>query len=408
MNQRKFLSFAFCFGLISTVLAPIPSSAAPVDELLNSSFEQQGGNLWQAQEWQNFGAGYTRFNVPHTGRWAARMTLPRNSSGFAGAYQRVDFQQSVLKPVFIGGWVKGVGITNNNGYFGAGLYVEIHLTDGQVVYWNSTPNYGTFDWRYIGLNTSALFVPLTAPIDYIFVIPLLGQASGTAYFDDIIVKEYEPTQTAVTLMFDDGEANAYTAAKPLMDKYGFTASVSVPSSVVGTAGYLNRTQLLELQRQGWEIVSHGVNHEDLTQMTEGRARQELILSKAILTALGLKVKNFALPFGAYNGFLLGEGQKYYRSIRAFELGDNAQGAFPYDVKVRGVIETTTPEQVEAWLTEAQTNRRWLVLVFHTIADTGDDVYHTSPAMLEQILDKVAASGLPVITYDRGLDMFAHK
>jgi hypothetical protein len=118
------------------------------------------------------------------------------------------------------------------------------------------------------------------------------------------------------------------------------------------------------------------------------------------------VQNVAYPFGAYNSLLLAETQAAgYRSGRAYELGDNPQGTFPFDVKVRSVFDTTTPEEVAGWLAEAKASKRWEVIVFHTIATQGDDAYHIAPTAFRAILDKVAASGVPVVTYNEGLNLF---
>lgn len=382
---------------------PVAQAVAP-DTLANGGFEQAGSTASLAYDWQAFGRGYTRVTTAHSGTWGIRLTNT-SSNQQSGAYQRVDLAQTEKLPVFIGGYVRGANILKSSGsYFGASLYAEIHLANGSVAYWNSIANVGTFSWRWIGFSTGT--VPgVTGPIDYIFVIPILANATGTGYFDDITLTEFTPSQAAVTLMFDDGEDTTYTQAKPVLDEYGFAGTSAVITGSVGTDGFMTYPQLSTLQTSGWEIVSHSITHRDMTKLSSWTIQRELQNSKNTLVSHGLQVSNFAFPYGAYSGYLLAEAAKYYRSARAYEQGTNPQGAFPFEVKVRGLLSTTSLSEVEAWLADAQSNGRWVLLVFHTIAPTGDDAYHTSPQMLKDIVAKVASSGLPVVTYNQALNLF---
>lgn len=400
--RRLYQSTAVISSALLLLLPLAYLRAQAADPLLNGGFEQAGTNANTAFDWQNFGRGYTRVQQPHSGQWSIRLQN-NSSSQQAGAYQRIDLQQTSLEPVFIGGYVKGQNISSGS-WLGASLYAEIHLNDGSVAYWNSIANNGTFSWRWIGFNTGTL-ASVNKPIDYIFVVPILGNASGTAFFDDIVVTANAPTQSAVTIMFDDGEDNTFTAAKPALDTRSLIGTSAVITGSVGNDDFMTWNQVKQLQSAGWEIVSHSVNHSDMTTLSPTRARNELTRSKTALQGQGLTVNNFAYPMGAYNGWLNAEAAKSYSSARAYELGDNPQGVYPFEVKVRSVINTTTPEQVAAWLEEAAAKKRWVVLTFHRIAAAGDDAFYTTPENLNKILDAVKASGLPVVTYNQGLNQF---
>jgi len=373
--------------------------------LQNGGFEKAGESAKKALGWHDFGLGYKRVKRAHSGERGIRLRNKEDDQQ-SGAYQRVDLNQTEMKPVMIDGYVKGRKIKNSDdGFIGASLYAEIYLQDGTVVYWNSIRNLGSFSWRYIGFNTGSL-PAVNQPIDYIFVVPILANAEGTAWFDDIAVREYSPVQGAVTLMFDDGEITTYSEAKPVLDNYGMVGSAAVVVGLINKdEGYMSWPQVAELQAQGWEFVSHTMTHSDLTNMRLKDARREMARSRRKLARKGLTVKNLALPFGAYNADILARSTRFYRSVRAFEQGANPQGTFPFDVKVRGVTASTTPAQVAGWLDQAADKRQWLVLVWHTIADEGDDAYHTRPDVFADMVDVVAASGVEVVTYDEGLDRF---
>jgi len=379
------------------------------DALNNGGIEQQGAGATTAYDWQAYGNGYARVQVPHSGAWSLQLS----NSGVgqtSGAYQRLDLNQTSAKPVFIGGYVKGNGIATAPGSsIGASIYAEIYFTDGSVAYWNTVPNSGTFNWRWIGFNTATLATQ--KPISHIFIIPILGSASGNAYFDDIIVTPIQVQQkSAVTIMFDDGELNTFTEAKPILDAYNFKGVAVIPVGDLGSfPENMTSVQVQQLQASGWEIVSHAINNDTnlLTDITSAQAAADIANSKTLLQALGLTIRNFAWPFGAYNAELIGYAQASgYTSTRTFESGNNPQGAFPYDIKVRQVKDVTTPAQVAEWIAEGKANNRWEVIVFHTIGTSADVTYSTSKAVFAQMISAIATSGVPVVTYNQGLVSFA--
>ena len=117
---------------------------------------------------------------------------------------------------------------------------------------------------------------------------------------------------AVALTFDDGFENFATEAFPLLEEH------HLPATVFLVAGYCGRTndwpsqprqfggerllawpQIEELHRAGIEFGSHTVNHPDLTSLSSGEARAEILDSKKqIEDRIGETVTSFAYPFGA--------------------------------------------------------------------------------------------------------------
>ncbi|MCX7928640.1 MAG: polysaccharide deacetylase family protein [Patescibacteria group bacterium] len=407
-NVKTRLNILFIFAFLSLTLFALakPSSAYSSDTLINTSFEEQGTSVGKAYDWQDFMGGYTRTNNSKTGSWG--ITL-RNSSdtGFSGAYQRLDLNQTSIKPVFIGGYVKGEKISNTSSWYGASIYAEIHLTSGKVVYWNSLSNTGTFDWRWIGFNTGILS-EIDAPISHIFIVPILGNSKGTAHFDDLTAIEHTPTEGAVTFMFDDGEATTYSVAYPILKSKNWPGVIGVVTNFVGNSGFMRRVQLTELQNNGWEIVSHSISHNDLTTMTNSRAQKEIALSKERLTSWGFRVNSFAFPYGAYNANLLAFGSSIYASMRPYEIGDNPKGSWPYQIRVRSITNTTTPQQVKKWAEESKTKGTWNIFTFHSLDTIEDDEYRTDPNTFAQMVNEVYNVNIPVVTYQEGLNRFAQK
>jgi peptidoglycan/xylan/chitin deacetylase (PgdA/CDA1 family) len=106
----------------------------------------------------------------------------------------------------------------------------------------------------------------------------------------------------VILTFDDGYADFYTTALPILKSHDFKATAYIVSGFVGRGGYMNGDQIREADRSGIEIGSHSVNHANLARSSLGSVRAELVDSKRNLEQLlGHPVNAFCYPSGKYTG-----------------------------------------------------------------------------------------------------------
>lgn len=115
---------------------------------------------------------------------------------------------------------------------------------------------------------------------------------------------------AVVLTFDDGYANNHAEAFPLLQEFRAKAVFYVVVNAVGRDNFwhdpkseirlpmMSWDQLRELQKQGFEIASHTLNHPRLSTIPLEQARQEFEESRARLDKeLGSKSLAFAYPYG---------------------------------------------------------------------------------------------------------------
>lgn len=125
-------------------------------------------------------------------------------------------------------------------------------------------------------------------------------------------RAFPPHSIAIT--FDDGFANFAEEGLPVLQRFGFTATVYVITGMVGrTTQWTDRGRSLpslpvldweeieHLHTQGVEIGAHTITHGFLTQYSPGSLKNELEAPRTTLEErLGVPVRSFAYPQGDYD------------------------------------------------------------------------------------------------------------
>jgi peptidoglycan/xylan/chitin deacetylase (PgdA/CDA1 family) len=115
---------------------------------------------------------------------------------------------------------------------------------------------------------------------------------------------------SMVLTFDDGYRTVYTEAFPVLQRYGFAATVFLTVGERGLARSVVRLpaikghamlawdEIREMQRWGITFGAHTLTHPNLTRLPPERIEAEVCESKAIIEdTLGQPVASFAYPFG---------------------------------------------------------------------------------------------------------------
>jgi peptidoglycan/xylan/chitin deacetylase (PgdA/CDA1 family) len=107
----------------------------------------------------------------------------------------------------------------------------------------------------------------------------------------------------VVLTFDDGYADFFSAALPILQSHGFTATSFVITGRMGWGGYMTPSQIVAADGMGFTIGAHTVDHVALAAQVASRASWEIKQSKLMLEALlGHQVLDFAYPYGSFNNY----------------------------------------------------------------------------------------------------------
>ena len=109
-------------------------------------------------------------------------------------------------------------------------------------------------------------------------------------------------EKSIVITLDDGYSDNYTAAFPVLKKYGLKATVFMVTSTIDVnPNCLTSAQIKEMDKAGIQIESHTVTHRDLDSLSYSEQLAELKDSKAALEQLlGRTVDYVAYPTGKYN------------------------------------------------------------------------------------------------------------
>jgi peptidoglycan/xylan/chitin deacetylase (PgdA/CDA1 family) len=138
---------------------------------------------------------------------------------------------------------------------------------------------------------------------YFQIVPLSRQVADCRAGRD--------TGGTLSITFDDGYADNFEVAAPILRKLGIPATFFVVSGFIGTdtvapwdrdlspqLRWMSWEQVRALAAQGFEIGGHTHTHIDIGTADLERVRTELVVSKRMLEEeLGVPVTSFAYPFG---------------------------------------------------------------------------------------------------------------
>jgi peptidoglycan/xylan/chitin deacetylase (PgdA/CDA1 family) len=175
----------------------------------------------------------------------------------------------------------------------------------------------------------------------------------------------------VVLTFDDGYADFYSQALPVLDKFGFAATVFVTTGWIDDAGQyaagtalgpmLSWSQISEVAAAGMEIGAHSHGHPQLDQISRGQLREELSIPKDLLEErIGQPVPSVAYPFG-YSSAQVRQavGAAGYRHACAVANAMARPGADQLAVPRLTVRASTQPQTFERVVRGAQESTIYL-------------------------------------------------
>lgn len=153
------------------------------------------------------------------------------------------------------------------------------------------------------------YIPEATFVEYLSYLQGSGwQVIDFATFLEGLAAPQRLPERAVLLTFDDGYRSMRTVALPWLLRFGYPAMLFVPTDFIGGRNIFDDAEpeeelcdwddLVELERRGVSVQSHGATHRPLSDLTPAEQEEELRRSKTALEAgLGKRVEVFSYPYG---------------------------------------------------------------------------------------------------------------
>ena len=165
----------------------------------------------------------------------------------------------------------------------------------------------------LGVNSNGISSNIVSAYGIIIDIPFEDnfQNNNNNYHsdNDVLVFDYLSSLNAkeqkekkedkfVILMFDRGYESIFSKAKPIMDKFGFKASIFIACDYIedGEEG-MNWNQVRQLYTDGYDIQSHGLIHTSLADLkSENEIKSIISGGKECLQKNGFSPTVFQAPY----------------------------------------------------------------------------------------------------------------
>jgi peptidoglycan/xylan/chitin deacetylase (PgdA/CDA1 family) len=197
--------------------------------------------------------------------------------------------------------------------------------------------------------------------EHLSIIKSMGYTTVTASEMTAALKGGGPLpDKAVVLTFDDGLWNNYEVAFPILQEFGFRATIFLVTGYTGRTSTWERDpgipalplltwdRIKEMDRAGMDILPHSVSHPHLTRLPDREIERELTRSRGeIEDRLGREAPVFCYPYGDHDGRVIGHLERLGFHA-AFAVRPATEG--PFSIARLGSAHLTTGLAYRAALT----------------------------------------------------------
>jgi len=171
----------------------------------------------------------------------------------------------------------------------------------------------------------------------------------SVFFED--VTGLPPKGKYVILTFDDGLIGNVRVALPILKKYDFKAVFFIAVGLIGSSGYMDWADLLELRDSGMSVQSHAMSHRSLQTLSDSEVAHEMQQSKSVLeNGLARKVTALSFPHGSYDmDIIKSASEAGYEFLCTSEFVRNFSTLFGARPVVLGRVAVTTKVDLARFL-----------------------------------------------------------
>lgn len=172
--------------------------------------------------------------------------------------------------------------------------------------------------------------------------------------------------------FDDGRADTYTVAYPILKAAGYHGTIAVEYTGVGAADRCSLAQLQEMYADGWEYIGH--HTAQITSLTDAAAELVFQASQdwAITNSFWRGISHWVWPGGARDATKDAIAARHYRTRRRTSPMSTSTVPYcydPSDVSFHYMLTTTSLATAKSMVDRAVAFGTTLIFGFHSIVTT---------------------------------------
>ena len=211
------------------------------------------------------------------------------------------------------------------------------------------------------------------------------------------------TKALVTITDDDCSPLFLSKMKPTLDSNNVKCSLCIPTSQVGLSGTMTLEQILSLQGEGYEILSHGHNGV-LMNMTTSDMENDLKTAKQYFKDNGLDDKDILIYNGGnYNNEVGREVKRVARKYYKYAFNNFGSNAPYVDNFMIGRIDFNAKDLValKKEVDNAIKYHAYLVLMVHSWQETFD------ANKLDQLIKYIQSKSIDIVKASEGVKLKAN-
>ena len=208
---------------------------------------------------------------------------------------------------------------------------------------------------------------------------------------------------SVHFQFDDGRADTYSVAYPILRASGYTGGIAVEYNQVGNANRCSLAQLREMYDAGWSIYGH--HTVQATDLSDSQVEAIFQASQAFNDENGFErgKAHWVWPGGASDSAKEAVGRRYWRSMRKVNGHHWFAGPHVFEPvdPAHIYIQTNTSLATAKSRLDAVAQRGGAaVLVFHTLQDPKVAQEDWTPSDFEALVEYARELGLADTNLDQ--------
>lgn len=204
----------------------------------------------------------------------------------------------------------------------------------------------------------------------------------------------------LSLTFDDGLPCQVEHALPLLDLRNLRSTFFLIQN--SPYGEFQKEVWKDAATRGHEIGAHSVDHLKPAEVSEERARADVMGCKGFLEwETGATVTSYAYPYTHVTPAVKDEAAKNYKQARGGRVARDNKFITPGD----GVDMFNLPcyhvgknnvEDVPGWVAEAIAKNAWLILMFHGVGPDESQWDNIQSDYFRRMCDAIVQSGITVL------------